>query len=267
LDWIRDCFPGALLRVPRERYARIRHPLRPGLWAERLRPELLFLDLETLGFLGHPVFLIGCLRRCPGGTAGWEVLQLFARDYTEEEAILRAFAGVAAPCSVWVSFNGKSFDVPFLRARAAYYGRRLPNPGEHRDLLHGARRVYRKVLPNCRLQTLESALFGRYRFRDLAGGEIPAAYHTYVRCGNPEQLERILAHNRDDLVSLARLWDHLEHGDGIAMNGAPEAPGGRAPEHAGDRSLEPPGYGAGVGERLPVLFDREKVRSALGEMP
>jgi uncharacterized protein YprB with RNaseH-like and TPR domain len=213
MEWIRACFPHARCHCPRGEYARIRHPLGPGAAADvrlrRLSEDCLFVDLETLGFLGHPLFLIGLMRKAPRG-GKWEVLQLLARDYTEEEAVVHAFAREGKRVRRWVSFNGKSFDLPFLRARAAFYGLRLPEAEEHIDLLPVARRTYRGVLPDCRLQTLEMRLFGRYRKRDLGGAEIPAAYHAFVRTGDPELMGRILLHNRDDLVSLARLLVHLE---------------------------------------------------------
>jgi uncharacterized protein YprB with RNaseH-like and TPR domain len=220
MDWIRACFPRARCSLPDGGYASIRHPLRRGPGSDphlqRLGGGFLLFDLETLGFLGHPIFLIGLLRRRRSSRPGpgrTEVVQLLARDYTEEEAILRAFIREGEGTPRWVSFNGKSFDLPFLRERAAFYGLSLPQPQEHLDLLHAARRVYRGVLPDCRLKTLEATLFGRYRRRDLGGYEIPAAYHAYVRTGDPEDLGRILRHNRDDLVSLARLLVHLEESD------------------------------------------------------
>lgn len=210
MNWIRSSFPRARISLPGDAYARIRHRLLEGTPAGspfvELPGDALFFDLETLGFLGHPVFLIGLLRRKAGR---WEVLQLLARDYTEEEAILTAFVKEGCRAPRWVSFNGKSFDLPYLKGRASFYGIRLPVPSEHLDLLHPARRVYRGILPNCRLQTLESRLFGRYRFRDLGGADIPSAYHAFVRGAGPELIERILRHNRDDLVTLARLFLHL----------------------------------------------------------
>ncbi len=211
MEWIHEAFPDAILSSPGEAYGRITHPPSAG-WAEdphlrELTGSWLMFDLETLGFLGHPLFLIGVLR--PGADPNrWEVVQLLARDYTEEEAVLRAFATEGEAVRRWVSFNGKSFDLPFLRRRAAFYRLRLPEPEEHRDLLPLARRLYRGVLPNCRLQTLEGAIFGRYRHRDVGGAEIPAAYHAFVRGDDPEIMSSILRHNRNDLVSLARLLVH-----------------------------------------------------------
>ena len=233
---IRTAFPRAGIDFPGGEYCRIVHPLGPGTGRDpelsRLPARGLLFDLETLGFHGRPLFLIGILHPesgprslpvpdpaghpdpgAPGSTkAGeWRVVQLLARDYAEEEAILRAFALVAGEQEPWVSFNGKAFDLPFLRDRARFHHLGLPEPREHRDLLHVARRIYRGVLPNCRLQTLEAALFARYRHHDLPGEEIPAAYHDYVRTGEEEEMVRILRHNRDDLVTLARLHVHLSN--------------------------------------------------------
>lgn len=223
MEWIRSSFPQARWNAPGGEYIRIRHPLRAeaadGLPFSGVPAGTLFFDLETLGFLGHPIFLVGCLRAAPRVRAGgtrWEVAQYLARDYTEERAILEAFFRDSRRTARWVSFNGKTFDLPNLRARAAFYGITPPEPPEHVDLLPRARRVYRRVLPNCRLQTLESKLFGRYRYRDLSGAEIPAAYHAFVRGGDPEVMGRILEHNRNDLVSLARLLVHLEGGEAAA---------------------------------------------------
>jgi len=222
MEWIRTSFPQARTSAPGGAYARIRHPLRAeaaeGALFAGLPADTLFFDLETLGFLGHPIFLVGALRRAPRrhGGPGWEVAQYLARDYSEEEAMLRAFFSDSRGAGRWVSFNGKTFDLPNLRARAAFYGLPAPVPPEHVDLLPRARRIYRKVLPNCRLQTLEAKLFGRYRYRDVPGSEIPAAYHAFVRGGDPELMERILEHNRSDLVSLVRLLAHLDGGEAAA---------------------------------------------------
>lgn len=211
-DWLRQAFPHLELRFPDERFAHLRHPLTLAADAEtdwsRLDPEALLLDLETLGFHGRPLFLVG-LFRIDRERGGGEILQYLARDYTEEEAVIRAFGQIARGHRLWISFNGKAFDVPFLRTRAAFYSIPLPEPAEHLDLLHAARRVYRGVLPDCRLKTLEVRVFGRFRLRDLDGGEIPGAYHDFVRTGRTDEMERILRHNRDDLLTLGRLHLHL----------------------------------------------------------
>lgn len=216
MEWIERSFPGSIATSPRGAYLRIAHLLEPPGGAGdatclALPRDLLFFDLETLGFLGHPLFLVG-MAHWSRRRGRWEVLQLFARDYSEEESVLRAFGRAGAGNGRWVSFNGKSFDLPCLQRRAAFFGLPLPRPREHLDLLHLARRLYRQVLPDCRLRTLEERLMRRVRTDDLPGGEIPAAYHAFVRDGDPAAIAPILAHNRADLETLAELYLLLEGG-------------------------------------------------------
>jgi uncharacterized protein YprB with RNaseH-like and TPR domain len=104
-----------------------------------------------------------------------------------------------------VSFNGKSFDVPFVRMRAAYNGLACDLPQPHLDLLHASRRVWRRQLPDCKLQTLESHICGRWRTGDIPGSMIPDAYHDFVHTKNAARMVRVLEHNYLDLVTLAEI--------------------------------------------------------------
>ena len=117
------------------------------------------------------------------------------------------FTREAAAAGHLVSFNGKSYDLPFIRSRAAYHLQDGASPHSlpHTDLLHVSRRIWGKGLPNCRLGTLEKMILGRPRTGDIPGSEIPEAYHAFVRTGDATDLARIMEHNRLDLVSLAHL--------------------------------------------------------------
>src|SRR4029077_1140595 len=129
---------------------------------------------------GAALFLVGLLRRVGDALV---VEQLLARDYSEERAGLQHLWRTLRPHDVLVSFNGKSFDWPFIMDRSVAHrlirfahrsgdseihdgelnedSRRAP--ATHCDLLHLARRFWKAKheLPNCRLQTLESVLCGR----------------------------------------------------------------------------------------------------------
>jgi len=161
-----------------------------------------YLDIETCGFTGTPVFLVGLLVVEPGG---FVMRQYLARDYSEEAAMLRGVWADLAGRDTMVSFNGKSFDLPFLRDRMARY--RIPICSEpvHADLLHHCRRRWKDDLPNCRLQTLETFICSRYRSGDIPGGEIPDAYHHFVKTGHLPRLKTIIHHNALDLVTMTQL--------------------------------------------------------------
>jgi uncharacterized protein YprB with RNaseH-like and TPR domain len=115
--------------------------------------------------------------------------------------------------SLLVTFNGKSFDYPFIRSRAAASGLRVSEVEHHLDLLHVGRRFWRHRLPNCKLQTLERFLCHRVREGDIPGAEIPDAYHAYVRTGNAYQIVDILKHNLLDLVTLADIMTRFPDND------------------------------------------------------
>jgi len=213
---------GAEYTTPGAAYARIVYQkdlpgvpaLAPGgvLASEpaALGPAVL-VDLETLGFQGRPLFLIGALFVDPAsrGEGASRLVQYLARDYSEEEAVVRAFLEEVKGVPTWVTFNGRTFDLPFLRLRAAYHSLPEPRPERHLDLLPVARRIWGPVLPNCRLTTLEALVCQRWRGSDIGGAQIPGAYHAFVRTGEPWEILQILRHNASDLESLLDLLGHV----------------------------------------------------------
>jgi hypothetical protein len=159
----------------------------------------LFLDLETGGFSGSPVFLAGTMHW--NGT-DFVMRQYFARHYGEERALLRALAEQAAGFEALVTFNGKSYDAPFLRDRARVHAVPLRLPGFHLDLLHPARRRWRGRLLDCRLQTLELHVCRRRRSGDVPSDEVPGLYHDFVRRGDPYRLIPVFHHNLLDVITM-----------------------------------------------------------------
>ena len=95
-------------------------PPRPELaaFAEHFPQRVMYLDLETCGFAGSMVFLIGLV--CWDGKR-LVLRQLFARDYSQEAAIMQALWQTAAECRVLSTFNGKSFDWPMIHDRSTVH--------------------------------------------------------------------------------------------------------------------------------------------------
>jgi uncharacterized protein YprB with RNaseH-like and TPR domain len=160
----------------------------------------LFLDTETTGLGGNMVFMLGAMR-VDGDDL--RLTQIFARDYREERQLLSGWAKLVSSASMLVSFNGKSFDLPVLRDRLGLHGMSIPEEPDHLDLLHHARRRWKGVLPDCRLQTLEWRVCGRRRSGDIPGEEIPGVYHRFVRTGDSSDILTVFHHNALDLVTLA----------------------------------------------------------------
>jgi len=93
--------------------------------ASHLPDHVLYLDLETCGFSGSMVFLIGLLHRRAGQ---FELAQLMARHYAEEKAMLQTLWTIVAENRVLATFNGKSFDWPMVHDRSTLH--RLGRPQE-----------------------------------------------------------------------------------------------------------------------------------------
>jgi len=166
----------------------------------------LFLDLETGGLSSSPVFLAGTMH---WNGSDFVLRQYFARHYGEEATLLAALAEATRGFEFLVTFNGKSYDVPFLRDRGHVHRVRIGMPPRHLDLLHPARRRWKAELPDCRLQTLEYRVCRRRRVGDVPGEEVPGLYHDYVRHGDPYRLVPVFHHNLLDVITMGEVLGAL----------------------------------------------------------
>ena len=168
------------------------------------RPETVkFIDIETLGlYYVHPVFLVGVLYFEDGQGI---VKQFLARNFDEEKAILLETARELSDTEVIASYNGRSFDLPYLKSRMKYHQLHEEVKAFHVDLLRPARKQYKGVYPNCRLITLEKELLRQERQNDVPGPEIADYYYRYLDTQDRAWLDPILEHNALDLLSMAKL--------------------------------------------------------------
>ena len=172
--------------------------------------EALYLDTETTGLAGgtgtYP-FLIGVGRFTADA---FEIEQVFMRDFHEEPVLLELLARRLPEASGLVTYNGRGFDLPLLETR--YLLARRPWPGQslpHLDLLPLARRVWRGLVGDFRLGSLEAVLLGHERDGDVPGAMIPQLYFRYLRERDLSALENVFEHNTQDLLTLAVLTGRL----------------------------------------------------------
>ncbi len=171
--------------------------------------RLLFLDTETTGLAGGAgtvPFLIG-LAFFEGGALVVEQLHLSAPGL--ERPVLQRLRERLERASGLVTFNGKSFDWPLVKARLVMNRLPAPPPLPHVDLLHCARRVFRFELDSVRLGTLEGHALGVLRTGDIDGADIPQAWFDFLRTGRVATLARVLEHNAQDVLSMAALAELL----------------------------------------------------------
>jgi len=166
-----------------------------------------FVDIETTGLArggGTYAFLVGV-----GAFQGDEFVlrQYFMPDYGDEEALLVLLEGALRDHGGLVTFNGRSFDWPIIATRYILARREPPGDGSpHLDLLHLARRLWRRSLASCALSSLEEHVLHIGRSSsDVPGYLIPALYQDYLERGVTGPLADVFYHNLIDILSLVTL--------------------------------------------------------------
>lgn len=192
-DWISNWYPKS-------------HPLVLFSSSFSDDEDFIFLDIETLGFFNVPIILLGVAE-----VSGNEISvnQYLSRSIGEENAVLDAFLSHVKLDSVFVTFNGQTFDIPYIVNRMKYFNFKTNLNKPHFDMLHFSRRTWKDELSNCKLTTLENHLFGIEREDDVPSGLVPDFYKTYIKTQNIGPLVPIIEHNKQDIITLAMIFSRL----------------------------------------------------------
>jgi uncharacterized protein len=172
--------------------------------------SFLYVDTETTGLAGGTgtiAFLVG-MARFEGD--GFVLEQLLVRQPGEEAPALARFAEAVEAAGCLVSYNGKSFDLPLLRARFALNRLPPPPPRPHLDLVHVARRLHGKRLGRCSLRSIEGSVLGFERASSIESADVVGRYRAFLRTGEGALLDDVVVHNAADvmtLVALVALYD------------------------------------------------------------
>jgi len=169
--------------------------------------DFLFFDLETTGLSGGAgtVAFLAAFGRLSRNGSQLRITQYLLLDYPGENDFLEALlAEFKNNQQIIVSFNGKSFDSQILKTRCLMNG--IKNPEYlHADLLHPARRLWKRVFPNCRQGTIETELLGIDRSNDIPGSLAPEIWFDFLKTGREERLMGICEHNCRDIAGLASI--------------------------------------------------------------
>ena len=207
---VMDCLSagnsGEIMELIGGRHAKS-HPQVLGAAGLHEPGDYVFVDIETMGLFSRPIILFGIGIVEHGRLV---VRQYLLRDIAEEpSAIMATLEQFSSDRPALITFNGKSFDAPYLADRLAYYGMGSLAGIPHFDVLHFSRRRWKNRFPSLRLSALEKEILGVHREDDIPGQMVPEFYETYLRSGNCGPLVPVVRHNRQDIVSLARLFFHL----------------------------------------------------------
>jgi uncharacterized protein YprB with RNaseH-like and TPR domain len=223
--------------------------------------EILFVDIETTGQTSAQIFLIGTgyfepktVMKAESESFNLSKLDfvvdlIFAREISEEAAILKYFIDLLPKYRMLVTYNGKHFDIPFICDRVGsllensdlqdVYNTIIgdANSGAkdtknnnqfassyekikhicskliHFDLYYAIKRTYRDVLRNFRLKTVEEQILEFFRVDHLASEFVPQIYLEWLE-DNAEKmgaLYKVMEHNFYDVQNLARILKEWIH--------------------------------------------------------
>ncbi len=173
------------------------------------------LDIETTGLSPERnKFILGGLYDCQTH----EMHQVLAESRAEEAEVLREFNNLLQNLDVVVTYNGRNFDVPFLKKRLskAVAEGRYPWEGDGEMLqslydldlflvVQGHSPI-RKFVPNLRQKTIENYMgLWETRTDEISGAESVDLFNHYEKTKNPDAEAKILLHNSDDVKQLTKL--------------------------------------------------------------
>ena len=181
------------------------HPLLHYLAGFCQDQDFAIIDIETLGLSERPIILLGIAKPTKDAVC---TNQFLLRDIQDEPSAIWALVSQLEPKLSLITYNGRSFDVPYIKQRLAYYGLDASLENPHFDVLHFTRRALRHKLSDCRLETVEKYL-GIKREINIPGALVPHFYDTYLRTRNVGPLVAIVEHNKQDLLTLGTLFSKL----------------------------------------------------------
>lgn len=163
-----------------------------------------FLDIETDG-LSHSfnnVILIGAFIVTPSSSEQ-KLFQVFAESEAEEPLILNKLNQLISDVDTIFTYNGASFDLPFLKKR--FYKHGISHDLDsfyHIDLMKKVKKNKDfLLLENCRLKTVEKKV-GIEREDTISGRDSVLLYREYLKTKSAAVEKTILRHNYEDIYYL-----------------------------------------------------------------
>ena len=172
--------------------------------------EAVFLDIETTGLspMRSFIYLIG-LVFIDLKKVTMHITQLIAEDRDEEEEILRLMKERLKGYKTVVTYNGNSFDLPFIAKRSERYGIE-PISMDSFDMYEKLR-LHKDTLKldGLKQKNIEKKL-GIIREDRYNGGECISFYKDYAKNKNKESFDRFVLHNYDDLLYMPATMSILD---------------------------------------------------------
>lgn len=164
-------------------------------------------DIETTGLSPKycKVILIGVLYNLNNKTI---IKQYFAESEEEEKDLLLKFINDIKTFDHHITFNGVSFDIPFLNSRFNSNDIDFSiDKCDDIDILRIVKPFKEKLsLSDCKLKTIEKYM-GIQREDTISGKESVELYKNFVISKDISLKEKILLHNYEDIYYLGKIYN------------------------------------------------------------
>ncbi len=177
-------------------------------YTEKLKTAV--FDIETAGLSSQKDMIISASFINEDGT---ELRQYFCDDPESEYLLLTRIFEEFTNLDAVITYNGESFDIPFVKKRAEKYSMGDMCPYVWNIDIYKLLKNYwmaGKLLPSLSQSSVENALgLSRDRTDTIDGSECISLYNMFLAKGDEDAKEKILLHNADDVRQLASIASRL----------------------------------------------------------
>lgn len=171
--------------------------------------KILYFDLETTGLSAKnsDLYMIGYGHM---SKEGFVITLLFNDDGCSEPSMLEHFANILRNHSILVSYNGNTFDIPYIKEKFRQFHIDCDMSAIESCDIYKILRQYKKQLHLSSMKQSDiEQLMHIKRETFISGGDLIPVYKRYLSKGNEIDLKELIRHNLDDMDGLVRITDAL----------------------------------------------------------